>query len=215
MSGLIDALQDRDGTERTNARVLAMNDTESDDVLAALSSETGRRTLRALYQEPRTPSEIASAVDTSLQNVHYHLTNLSDADLVEQVDTVYSEKGNEMTVYGPASDPLVFVSDADDVPRIERTLGQHVGSFVGVGLAVLGLTSLLVQWGAETFVGGGSSGGIAQSAGTGTQPLFAPGSLEWLVFEVFEPGVVFFVLVLLAVTVWSWWSRSHTALGTE
>jgi len=213
MSGLIDALQNRDGAERANARVLAMNDAESDDVLAALSSETGRRTLRALYQEPRTPSEVASAVDTSLQNVHYHLTNLREADLVEQVDTVYSEKGNEMSVYGPASDPLVFVSDADDVPRIEQTLGQHVGGFVGLGLAALGLASLFVQWGAETLVGAGT-GGIARSAGTGTQPLFAPGSLEWLVFEVLEPGVVFFVLVLLAVTVWSWWSRQSPASRT-
>ena len=213
MSGLIDSLQSRDGGTRANARVLSMTDTESDDVLAALSSETGRRTLRALYREPQTPSEIADTVDTSLQNVHYHLTNLRDADLVEPIDTVYSEKGNEMTVYGPSSDPLVFVSDDEQVTSVERSISQHVGSFVGVALAALALVSLLVQYGAETLVTAGTSG-IAQPAGAGTQPVFAPGTLPWLVFEVLEPGLVFFVTVLAVATLANWWLRAdHSTSG--
>ena len=204
MSGLIDSLQSRDGGTRANARVLAMTDTESDDVLAALSSETGRRTLRALYEEPQTPSEIADTVDTSLQNVHYHLTNLRDADLVEPVDSVYSEKGNEMTVYGPASDPLVFVSDSENVPRVERSISQHVGSYLGIGIAALALVSLLVQFSAELLVTS-TAAGIAQPAGSGGQPVFAPGTIQWLVFEVLEPGLVFFVLVLALAAVANWW----------
>lgn len=204
MSGLIDSLQSRDGGTRANARVLAMTDTESDDVLAALSSETGRRTLRALYQEPQTPSEIAAAVDTSLQNVHYHLTNLREADLVEPVDTVYSEKGNEMTVYGPSSDPLVFVSDSENVTSVERSISQHVGSFVGVALAFLALLSLAVQYMAETLVTVGTTG-IVQSAGSGIQPVFAPGTIPWLVFEVLEPGIVFFATVLTLAALANWW----------
>lgn len=213
MSGLIDALQNRDGAPGANARVLAMDDNESDDVLAALSSETGRRTLRALYREPQTPSEIADTVDTSLQNVHYHLTNLLDADLVEPVDSVYSEKGNEMTVYGPASDPLVFVSDAEEVPRVERSIDQHVGGLLGAALAVLALLSLVVQWSAEQILVTGVDG-IAQPAGTGPQPVFAPGSLEWLVFEVLEPGIVFFFGVMLLAAVANWWLQSG-ATGTD
>lgn len=208
MSGLIDSLQSRDGGTRANARVLAMTDTESDDVLAALSSETGRRTLRALYREPQTPSEIADTVDTSLQNIHYHLTNLRDADLVEPVDTVYSEKGNEMTVYGPASDPLVFVSDSENVTRVERSLSQHVGSFVGIGIAILALVSLVVQFSAELFVTAGLSG-IAQPAGSGSQPTFAPGTLQWLVFEVLEPGLVFFAIALMLAALANWWLNAN------
>lgn len=214
MSGLIDSLQNRDGATQTNARVLAMTDTESDDVLAALSSETGRRTLRALYREPRTPSEVADAVDTSLQNVHYHLTNLLDADLVEPVDSVYSEKGNEMTVYGPSSDPLVFVSDADDVPRLERSFGQFVNATVAIALGVLALLSLVVQWGAETLVASGA-GTIAQPAGTGTQPTFAPGSVQWLVFEVLEPGFVFFASAILLFVVANWWVAGNAVRDAD
>lgn len=204
MSGLIDALQNRDGTDAANARVLSMTDTESDDVLAALSSETGRRALRTLYEEPQTPSEVAESVDTSLQNVHYHLTNLSEAGLIEPVDTVYSEKGNEMTVYAPASDPLVFVSDSESVPRVERSLGQYVGGFTGLVLAGLGVLSLGVQWGAEQLLRTGA-GGVVQPAGTGSQPVFAPGTLQWLFFEVLEPGIVFFVLALTVFAVANWW----------
>lgn len=210
MSGLIDSLQSRDGGTRANARVLAMTDTESDDVLAALSSETGRRTLRALYREPQTPSEIADSVDTSLQNVHYHLTNLRDADLVEPVDTVYSEKGNEMTVYGPSSDPLVFVSDSENVTSVERSISQHVGSFFAVALAFLALVSLVVQFTAETLVTAGTAG-IVQPAGSGTQPVFAPGTIQWLVFEVLEPGIVFFVTVLTLAALANWWLNAEHA----
>lgn len=204
MSGLIESLQNRDGAAPSNARVLAMTDTESDDVLSALSSEMGRAALRALYREPRTPSELADSVDTSLQNVHYHVSNLLEAGLVEPVDSVYSEKGNEMTVYGAASDPLVFVSDADAVSKVERSISKSAGSFAGLGLAGLGVVSLLVQWGAETAIDTGSSG-IAQPAGTGSQPFFAPGTLQWLVFEVLEPGLVFFVVALAILAIANWW----------
>mgnify|MGYP000400992427 FL=1 len=84
-------------------------------VIDALASRTARSILATLYEEPRPASEIASAVDTSTQNVNYHLRKLREADLVEVVDTWYSSKGAEMDVYAPSADPLcVFVGDPDD-----------------------------------------------------------------------------------------------------
>ena len=47
--------------------------------------------------------------------MNHHLENLREADLVGVVDTWYSEKGAEMDVSAPATDPLcVFVGEPGD-----------------------------------------------------------------------------------------------------
>ncbi|WP_226012249.1 ArsR/SmtB family transcription factor [Halomicrobium salinisoli] len=196
MSGLIDRIQDRTATPDERALVLEMADREADEALDALSSDTARTAFRTLFEEPATPSEIAERVDTSVQNVHYHLSNLEEAGLVEPIDTVYSEKGNEMTVYGPASDPLVFVGDEGRTPAVRQGLAEVVG---GVGL--LAAASLFVQWGAERLMREarrvpGAAGPASPDAG------YVPpeGSLSYLVFEVVEPGVLFFFATLAVVT---------------
>jgi len=195
MSGLIDSIQDRTATSNEHARVLEMADADAAEVLNALSSDTARATFRTLFDEPGTPSEIADSVDTSVQNVHYHLTNLQDADLVEPIDTIYSEKGNEMTVYGPASDPLVFVGDERRTPAVQQSLTEVVG-----GLGVLGLASLFVQFGAERLMQRASRApdvvGPASPDATVTPPR---GTVAWVVFEVVEPGVLFFLGCLVVV----------------
>jgi len=192
----IEKLQSRAGSAEPEGRVIEMEDGAADEVFESLSSDTARGALRALYAEPRTPSELAEDVDTSVQNVHYHLSNLQDADLVEPVDTVYSSRGNEMTVYGPTSDPLVFVGDESRAPDVRNALGDVAG-----GLALLGVASLFVQWGAERIAADSDRVfgvvGPASNAPTGG----ANGPLATLVFDVLEPGLVFFVGCLVVAAV--------------
>jgi DNA-binding transcriptional ArsR family regulator len=83
-------------------------------MLDALGSETARAIVSALAEEPGTTSELADRVGTSLQNAHYHLDRLEDADLVQVAGTHYSTRGSEMDVYAPAYDPLVLVGGEDD-----------------------------------------------------------------------------------------------------
>lgn len=184
-------------TANERVRVLEMADGDADEVLDALASDTGRATLRALFEEPATPSELAARVDTSVQNIHYHLTNLRDAGLAEPIDTRYSEKGNEMTVYGAASDPLVLVGDADLVPDVRRSLAGVVG-----GLGLLAAASLIVQWGAERlFRGGAGPAGAVGPAGWGASDPAQISAPVWFVFEVLEPGVLFFACCLVVAAV--------------
>lgn len=89
--------------------MISLDDERSEHVLSAVQSETGRSVFRTLTREPATPSDVADRLDTSVENVGYHLDNLRDAGLVDVVDTVYSEKGREMDVYGPSADPLVLI----------------------------------------------------------------------------------------------------------
>lgn len=183
-------------------RLVNIEADDADEVFSALSSTTARRTYAALAEEPRTASDLAESLDCSLQNVRYHLENLSDAGLVTEVDTWYSSRGSEMTVYGTTDGPLVlFAGDQATGSEVRDALQTLVGG--GALLAVLGV---LINWfmrpdpaGEEVIMMTKSTGG---AAGTG---------LEWVVAL---PGLLFAVggmVVLLAVTGYLLWSAEpHT-----
>lgn len=97
-----------DHTPRERAEIVVADDDEQANVLGKLSSETAQEILDALSAEPGTVSEVADAVETSIQNAQYHLTRLVETDLVEAIDTWYSAKGKEMTVYALAAEELVI-----------------------------------------------------------------------------------------------------------
>lgn len=195
MSGFIERLQGPTATPDERPRVLDIREADADEVIESLSSETRLAVLRALFDEPGTPSEVADRVDTSVQNINYHLTNLTEAGLVEAIDSRYSEKGQEMTVYGPASDPIVFVGNADARPDVEQSVRRVVS-----GVALVGVAALFVQWGAERIARPALRSGTADPASYNA-PTAPPGTLAWLVFDVVEPGLVFFVACLLVAAV--------------
>ena len=139
-------------------RVVDLEGEDADAVFSALSSDTARNIYRTLQEEPHTPSEIAEAADTSIQNVRYHLDNLEEAGLIEVVDTWYSSRGNEMSVYAPSSDALVLASGEEQTSRLRTALSRIVS-----GVIVLALASLAFQQAAKEWLGGqvglGASGG--------------------------------------------------------
>ncbi|MDX1745031.1 MAG: helix-turn-helix domain-containing protein, partial [Halobacteriales archaeon] len=99
-----------------------LSDEDAGTVFEVLSSRMARRVIARLYESPATASEVADAVDTSLQNASYHLTRLSDADIVTEVGTWYSSRGVEMTVYAPTSEPLLLVAGVNHLDEFERDL---------------------------------------------------------------------------------------------
>lgn len=133
----VDSVADED----RDPRVVGVDSEDADALVAALSSQTGRDILATLYEEPATPATIAERVETSLQNVQYHLGKLEDGNLVEVADTAYSSKGREMNVYAPTAEPLVlFAGNESDTVGLKSALSNLFG-----GLGVLGLASLVVQ----------------------------------------------------------------------
>ena len=143
MADLLPSTSDASPAEDADPRVVGVDSEDADDVLAALSSATARQLLSALHEDPATPSELADAVDTSLQNTQYHLGNLEDADVVEVIDTVYSEKGREMKVYAPADQPLVlFAGQEEETSTLKSALSRLLGGVGIVGAASVALHSL-------------------------------------------------------------------------
>ncbi|WP_129114357.1 ArsR/SmtB family transcription factor [Halegenticoccus tardaugens] len=141
MAGLLPSSPDASDAGSGEPRVVGVDSDAADDLLAALSSRTARRALAELHEEPASPAALAERVDTSLQNVQYHLEKLTDAGLVEVADTVYSEKGREMNVYAPADRALVVVAGREEeTTGLKATLSRLLG-----GVGVLGLASLLVD----------------------------------------------------------------------
>ncbi|MFA1611372.1 ArsR/SmtB family transcription factor [Halobellus rubicundus] len=178
-------------------RVVGLDDDDADELLSVLSSATARKILAALHEEPTNPAALADSVETSLQNVQYHLERLESAGAVEVVDTVYSEKGREMNVYGPADRPLVVVAANDEE---KAGLSSALKSLIG-GVAVVGLVSVIAQvaleglpFGAQT--GGGGDAGTFSAQSTESARIAAESAASGI-----PPGLLVFlggVTVLLA-----------------
>lgn len=149
--------------EPRRPRLVELDDDSADAVFAALSTETARDILGRLYEDPGTATDVAEAADTSLQNARYHLEKLQAAGLVEAVDTWYSSRGTEMTVYAPTNEPLVVAAGPEEQTSVLRSaLSRLVGA-----LGVLGLASLFVDWLARSGLGGLSLFGGTGSADSG------------------------------------------------
>ncbi|MFD1571858.1 ArsR/SmtB family transcription factor [Halorubrum laminariae] len=107
-----------DHTPRDQTSV-AVDDEQSTNVLKAVSSDTAQQILATLDDGPATASDIAEAIDTSIQNAKYHLDHLYEANLIETVDTWYSRKGTEMTVYALSVEELV-IQFGDSTPETQQ-----------------------------------------------------------------------------------------------
>ncbi|GAA0542978.1 winged helix-turn-helix domain-containing protein [Halorubrum ejinorense] len=222
MSRLLPSLPDASPEER-EPRVVGVDDDEADDLIAALGSETSRDILSTLHDRPATKSEIADEVDTSLQNVQYHLSRLDEADLVDVVDTAYSEKGREMDVYAAADEPLVlFAGGSEESTGIKTALMRLLGGYGIIGLAAVAAQRLL-SVGSLAQRGGGGDVGAASTEGPTTESTggagdAADGAVELVgdplaeyAVSLVEPGVVFFLGAALVFTVaWAYWYRSSS-----
>ncbi len=194
MARLLPSRLERSSGVDSDPRVIGLDSEEADDVLDAMSSETARRLLSSLHESPATPSELADRIDTSIQNVQYHLENLEDAGAIEVADNVYSEKGREMSVYAPADEPLVVVAGDDDTGGIRAALARLLAgvSLVGVvgavinavaGYGFLGTDPPTAETGGEEATTGvGAMDAATQTPAAGGPPveLAAPGTLFFI-----------------------------------
>ncbi|WP_121823040.1 ArsR/SmtB family transcription factor [Halostella salina] len=147
MSGLLPTESDVAIDRNEDPKLLCIDDDRTDEVLATLSSDTSRAVFRALNDEPRTATDVAAELDTSVQSVSYHIENLQEVGLIDVLDTCYSEKGREMAVYGAAEEPyLVFLGPADDQPGLTAAFKRFANALgpVGIVFAVGGAVSRLI-----------------------------------------------------------------------
>lgn len=170
MSGLLpsesDGVAANEADDDGGTRLLWLDDEEVDPLIGSLSSATARSLLTALHEEPRTASELADAVDTSLQNVRHHLGNLQDADLVEVAETRYSVKGREMKVYAPADDSLVVcVGDEAERSGLLDSIRNYIGAAAALLLGALLVQATVAGW--TPTVSGPTGPRVADSVGTG------------------------------------------------
>jgi len=166
--------------EDREPRLVDLDEETADEVFEALAAGTTREIFLALHEQPQAASDLAEATGTSVQNVQYHLEKLTDADLVEVVDTWYSERGSEMKVYAPTDESLVLYAGRDKQSSLRAALRRLVGAFGALVPASLAVGWLATQ--ADTDGGdvagqsaeftartdGGETTGDAPSAGDGS-----------------------------------------------
>lgn len=208
MSGLLPSDADAEAEAEASAgtrdgealRLLWLDDEETERLIGSLSSETARSILTTLHERPATASEIADAVDTSVQNARHHIDNLLDADLVRVVETRRSVKGREMNVYGPIEDDLVVCVGREDE---SEGFFESIRRIVGAAFA-LGIVSLVVQWGFGARVGEVGGPPVAPRIADGFEGAAGPA------LGLLSPGVAFFaggLLVLAAAVAWRYGPR--------
>lgn len=122
-------------------RLVDLDEDTADEVFEALASTTTRKIFLELHNQPQTASDLAEVTETSVQNVQYHLEKLTDVELVEVVDTWYSERGSEMKVYAPQDESLVLFAGRDKRSAFRRLLNRFAGVF-----AMLVPPSILAGW---------------------------------------------------------------------
>lgn len=183
------------GSTERDPDVIPIADEAADEVFSALSSTTARSVLAALHERPRTASEIAADVDTSLQNANYHLDKLGQSGLVNVAGTRYSDQGKEMKVYAPTNRALVlFVGDDLQRPTLLEVLKRLVGFVSLFALASFAVEELANSVSPDTSYSFASAGDAGGQTGV-----------------VLQPGMLFFlgsVLALLAFGTW-WYYRSR------
>lgn len=176
-------------------RVVPIDSETATSTIKAISSETSRRIIALLHDDPQPPSRIARAVDTSIANVNYHLEKLQQAGLVTDVDTWYSEKGKEMRVYAPTADPLVFAGTEDRTNDVRSLLQQ-----VGAAVVLLAAASALVQWFVRSVLLSPQRTGTVRKA-------TSAGTIEGVNLTPVPPGLLFFTggTFVLTVAVAAWY----------
>lgn len=98
-------------------------------MLPTLASTTARQILIQLHEKPRTASDLADSVDTSLQNVLHHLSSLQEAGLITIVGTWYSSRGVEMDVYAPVAQSLIlFAGSKNDFDAFKQVTQESTGN---------------------------------------------------------------------------------------
>lgn len=98
-----------------SSKRLLLSSSAGKEVITTLASDTARDVYQNLHENPEPPAEVADELELTVQTVRYHIRNLKDVELVQGVDTRYSEKGVEMTVYKAIPIEVVCPgSDSDD-----------------------------------------------------------------------------------------------------
>ncbi|MCU4799614.1 helix-turn-helix domain-containing protein [Halobacteria archaeon HArc-gm2] len=179
---------------------LRINEEAAEDVFSALASKMSREILSELYTTPQNASDLSDTVETSIQNTKYHLDKLRDADLIEVVDTWYSDSGSEMKVYAPTNGSLViFATEKKNESNLRKTLARFLGA-----IAIVGIASKLIDHLVRPT-------NDPQSNVVATNPSLNPETAGQIVS--LSPGELFFWIGLIAIVFTFSWRHHARVLG--
>lgn len=181
------AQNERPLNEANELRIVDMNEEHAVPLFEALSNETTLAIYNSIQHEPKTATELKGITETTLQNTHYHLKKLEEAELIEPVGTWLSDRGKEMNVYGPTHSPLILsFASKQDTPRIRSRIKSALGL-----LGVISFFSLMLEY-AVQFFGPGSQWQQVGAGGYGGQESLTAIFLQY-------PGLCVFILGLVGI----------------
>lgn len=151
-----------------DTRIVELGSNQSQVVLDALSSKTTRTVLLEIHSEPASISQVSNRVDSSIQNIKYHIDKLNEAGLVEETGEWHTEGGNQMTLYGPTDKAILLVASDDDP---ESVLKRAVKKFTAILFGTVASATVLYK--ALSYSSSTGSNQMTTNSGkiqTATQP---------------------------------------------
>ena len=174
--------------EEENVVVLEQGSIPAQKIAKAMASPTAGDLFNTLSDGPLSATALAERTGFPLTTVKYHLNNLLDADLIEVVDTRWSEKGREMKIYGVKDQVVVLAPrKRPSVQQVVERYGVIAGAVaIGCGV-VLAIPNMLSRFLPQ------QNPGIAVAR---TTELSAVSTFDWAGF-VQNAVLIFFVGAIL------------------
>ncbi|THE65778.1 ArsR family transcriptional regulator [Salinadaptatus halalkaliphilus] len=161
--------------------VAGLEGEDADQLFDALGSETSRAVLAACYEQGRTRSEVAEELETSIQNVGYHVDKLESAELLEAVETRYGENGREVTVYEPSKQAIVVAAgEPGFAERLADAVDRLFAPIALVGLIAMVVGVLARQPARIGMLGDDAASTTATTTTTATQPWFVAAAVTFV-----------------------------------
>lgn len=119
--------------------LMDLDDDKSKEIATVLNSKTSKKILDYLSEhETATESEISKSLSVAISTVHYNISVLIKARLVESQEYHYSKKGREVNHYKLANKLIIISPSKMDESAKEKLKSLFMTVFFGAVFAVSG-----------------------------------------------------------------------------
>ena len=97
-----------------------LEDTKSKELAQIISSDTARKILNLLSEKSYSESDISKKLNIPLPTTHYNIQHLLKAEVIEEKDFLWSEKGKKIRLYQVSNKLIIIAPKNTNVNFMEK-----------------------------------------------------------------------------------------------
>jgi len=124
--------------------MLNLEDIKSKEIAQVISSDTARKILNLLSDKAYSETDIAKEMNLPLSTAHYNIQALLKANIIEEKDFLWSEKGKKIKIYKLANKLIIISPKTQSSDFLDKLKGILPVAIFGslISLALLAYQSL-------------------------------------------------------------------------